>query len=138
LGKVQVLQIFGSWCPNCIDETQFINNWRKNNSDLDIKFALLAFERSPNKEHALKQLRKAKANYSIDYPILVAGYTKEDKVENVLPGLEDFISFPTTIYIDKKGKIRKILASFQGPATGKYFDEFSRSFDLFLKKLSQE
>ncbi len=138
LGKVQVIQIFGSWCPNCIDETKFIKSWKANNSDLGVKFSLIAFERSPNKKHALVQLKKAKKAYDIDYPIMIGGYTEEDKVSDILPGLENFISFPTTIYIDKKGKVRKILASFQGPATGKYFDDFSRNFDLFLKKLASE
>jgi thiol-disulfide isomerase/thioredoxin len=138
LGKVQVLQIFGSWCPNCIDETKFIKGWKSNNKDLGIQFALIAFERSPNKKHALVQLKKAKKTYGIDYPIMIGGYTEEDKVSNVLSGLENFISFPTTIYIDKKGKVRKVLASFQGPATGRYFEDFSRNFDLFLKKLAAE
>ena len=137
-GKVRVLQIFGSWCPNCIDETAFINNWKKRNKNLNVHFSLIAFERSPDKKHALKQLKKAKDNYGINYPILIGGYTKKDKVKSILPGLENFISFPTTIYIDKQGKVRKILASFQGPATGQYYNEFSRNFDLFLKKLAQE
>ncbi len=138
LGSVQVLQIFGSWCPNCIDETQFIKRWRSKNQDLDIKFSILAFERSPNKRLARIQLKKAVKSYSIDYPILIGGYTREDKVSTALPGLENFISFPTTIYIDKKGRVRKVLASFQGPATGIKFEEFSKNFDLFLKKLNQE
>ena len=138
VGKVQVLQIFGSWCPNCIDETIFIKQWKDRNIGLDIKFKLLAFERSPSKEHARKQLMKSIRSYSIDYPVLIGGYTKEDRVSEVLPGLSNFISFPTTIYIDKKGKVRKIFASFTGPATGKHFEKLSRDFDSFLKKLSKE
>lgn len=136
--KVKVLQIFGSWCPNCIDETKFITKWRKDNPNKNVEFYMVAFERSPNKAHAIKQIKKAKKLYNIDYPILIGGYTKEDKLSLVLPGLENFISFPTTIYIDKKGTIRKIHAGFNGPATGKYFDKFTQDFNGFLDKLLKE
>jgi len=136
--KVKVLQIFGTWCPNCIDETRFITKWRKANPNKNVEFYMIAFERSPDKAHAIKQIKKAKKLYNIDYPILIGGYTKEDKLSAVLPGLENFISFPTTIYIDKNGKIRKIHAGFNGPATGKYFEKFSQDFNGFLEKLLKE
>ena len=136
--NVKILQIFGSWCPNCIDETKFITKWRKANPNKKVEFYMVAFERSPNKAHAIKQIKKARKLYQIDYPILIGGYTKEDKLSKVLPGLENFISFPTTIFIDKKGKIRKIHAGFNGPATGKYFHNFSLHFNSFLDKLLNE
>lgn len=136
-GKVNIIQIFGTWCPNCIDETKFIQSWRRSNST-EVKFKMVSFERSPNNKHAVKQLKKAKVMYGIDYPIFIGGYTKSDKVSNVFPGLENFISFPTAIYIDKKGKIRKIHAGFSGPATGKYFDEFKKEFNSFVRKLEAE
>ena len=126
------------WHSGYYHRQAFAKKWRSKNQDLNIKFSILAFERSPNKKFARIQLKKAIKSYSIDYPILIGGYTKEDKVSNALPGLENFISFPTTIYIDKKGRVRKVLASFQGPATGIKFEEFSKNFDLFLKKLNQE
>jgi thiol-disulfide isomerase/thioredoxin len=136
--KVKVLQIFGTWCPNCIDETRFITKWREANPNKNVEFYMLAFERSPNKDHAIKQLKKAKKLYNIDYPILIGGFTKSDKLSAKLPGLENFISFPTTIYIDKSGKVRKIHAGFNGPATGKYFDKFTQDFNSFLDKLLKE
>jgi len=136
--SITIIQIFGSWCPNCIDETHFINNWRKRNRDKKVNFNLISFERSPSKAHALKQLKKAVKLYEIDYPVFIGGYTKEDKIQNVLPGLENFISFPTTIFLDKDGNVRKVHAGFSGPATGKYFEKFSNDFDLFINKLLSE
>lgn len=136
--KVKVIQIFGSWCPNCIDETRFIKSWRERNQDKDVAFAMIAFERSPNKAQALKMLSKAKALYRIDYPIFIGGHTSEDKVEEALPGLENFISFPTTLFVDKKGKVKKIHAGFSGPATGKYYEKFSMDFDKTIDKLLSE
>ncbi len=136
--NVRVLQIFGSWCPNCIDETKFITKWIENNKNKAVDFYMLAFERSPNKIHAKKQIKKVKKLFNINYPILIGGFTTQDKVATVLPGLENFISFPTTIFIDKLGKIRKIHAGFNGPATGKYYERFTDNFDRFINDLLME
>lgn len=135
---ITILQIFGSWCPNCIDETRFIQKWRKLNPNKNVDFNLISFERSPDKFHALRQIQKAIVQYEIDYPVYIGGYTKDDKIQTVLPGLENFISFPTTIFIDKKGKVRKVHAGFSGPATGKYYDRFVEEFNLFVDKLLAE
>jgi thiol-disulfide isomerase/thioredoxin len=139
LNKATVLQIFGSWCPNCIDETKFINEWRSKQS-IDrlskIDFKLVSFERSPNKEEALKLLRKSKKLYQIDYPILLGGYTPEDKVEKIFPTLHNFISFPTTIYINAKGEVIKIHAGFNGPATGDFYEQFKIDFEDIMNKLT--
>lgn len=136
--KVKVIQIFGSWCPNCIDETRFINLWRKQNPDKEVSFSMISFERSPNKKHALKSLRKAQELYGIDYPIYIGGFTPNDKVSKVLPKLENFISFPTTLILDQDNKVRKIHAGFSGPATGKYYEKFVLDFDKMIEKLLAE
>lgn len=136
--KLTVIQIFGSWCPNCIDETKFILDWRKKNPNKAVDFKIVSFERSPNKKHALKMLKKTKKLHGIDYPILIGGYTKDDKVSKIFPGIKDFISFPTTIYVDSKNKVRKIHAGFNGPATGEFFESFTKEFDEFINKVLAE
>lgn len=135
--RPKVIQLFGSWCPNCIDETKFIQSYiTKNNPKVD--FYIIAFERSPNKAIATKLLRKTKALYNIDYPILIGSYTADKKVSDVLKGIGNFASFPTSIFVDKKGKIRKVHSGFSGPATGKYYEKFIFEFDSLLKKLLSE
>jgi hypothetical protein len=56
----------------------------------------------------------------------------------VLPKLSNFISFPTTLFVDKRGKVREIHAGFTGPATGEFYDEFTDKFQLLVKKLLSE
>lgn len=137
-GQVKIIQIFGSWCPNCIDETRFLTKWSEENKDKNVSISMISFERSPNKKHALKMLKKSKKLYGINYPIYIGGYEKSDKVEDALPGLENFISFPTTLFIDKKNNVRKIHAGFSGPATGKYYDKFVMDFNSLVDKLLSE
>ena len=37
-GKPVIVQILGTWCPNCMDETKFLVAWQKNqpNSNIEI------------------------------------------------------------------------------------------------------
>lgn len=136
--KVTVLQVFGSWCPNCIDETNFINKWRKEKPKSNVQFLGISFERSPNKKHAIKMVKKAIKKLNIDYDFYIGGYTSDNKVTDVLTNLENFKAFPTTIFIDKKGNVRKIHTGFNGPATGRLFTEFKKDFNQVIKKLSSE
>ena len=48
------------------------------------------------------------------------------------------MSYPTTIFIDKKGKVREIHTGFSGPGTGKYYDEFVTEFNQLMDKLISE
>ena len=52
--------------------------------------------------------------------------------------LKHVLSYPTTIYIDKKGKVRKIHTGFNGPATGEKYIEFKTEFKEFTDKLLNE
>ena len=137
-GKPTIVQLFGSWCPNCIDETKFIKNWRAQNPDSDLQFIMVAFERSPTQAHAVTQLKKAQKLYQIDYPIFIGGHNSDFKVPEIIKGLKNFISFPTTLYVDKKGKVRKVHAGFAGPATGQYYEQFSTEFQQMVLKLISE
>ncbi len=137
-GKVTVVQIFGSWCPNCIDETKYLLEWKKKNPNKDVDFRIVSFERSPSKKQSLKLLKKTQAIYKIDYPILVGGYTKKTKVADVFKGIKNFISFPTSLYIGKDGKVREIHAGFNGPATGEYYESFKIHFEKLMNKLLKE
>ena len=68
--------------------------------------------------------------FNIQYPMLITGATASDslKTEKTLPQLTPIRSFPTTIFIDKKGNVREIHGTFYGPGTGKHFDEFKKDF----------
>jgi hypothetical protein len=59
-------------------------------------------------------------------------------VEKVLPELTKLMSYPTTIFIDKKGVVRKIHTGFSGPATEKFFEEFKIGFNRTVDELINE
>lgn len=138
--KVVLVQIMGSWCPNCLDESKFYVDYLKKNPDLDIEIVGLAFEYAKTKEGALKSISRLKERIGIDYPILLAQFGSENKVlaQEKLPMLNHVLSYPTTIFIDKEGAVRRIHTGFNGPATGEKFTEFKQEFDGFVKGLLDE
>ena len=134
--KVKIIQVFGSWCPNCHDETNFFVEWREKNPDLkeNVKFLALSFERSNSREQALKDLKKVRAKLKIDYDVVLAGVDSDTKVDEFLP-IKETIAFPTTLFVDKNNMIQKIHTGFAGQATGLYFENFQRDFDKTIREL---
>jgi len=136
--KVVVVQLMGSWCPNCMDETRFLAPWHKKNRDRGVEIVGLAFERSKKLEDSAPKLRKMAARYDVYYPILLAGLSDKDSAATALPMLNHVMSFPTTIILDKKHQVRNIHTGFSGPGTGKYYDEFVADFNRLIDKLVEE
>jgi len=136
--KAVIIQIMGSWCPNCMDETNFIAPWYKKNKDRGVEVVGLSFERSDKPEVANPKLKRMITRMGIEYPILLAGTNTDEATAKALPMLNKVMSYPTTIFIDKKGKVREIHTGFSGQGTGVYFDEFVTDFNSLMDKLIAE
>jgi thiol-disulfide isomerase/thioredoxin len=138
--KVVLVQIMGTWCPNCLDESKFYSEFYKNNHDKGIEIVALAFEYAKTPEVAFKNIKRLKANTGISYSVLLAQYGSSSKLQaqEKLPMLNHVLSYPTTIYIDKTGKVRKIHTGFNGPATGEKYTEFIAEFNQFVNDLLLE
>lgn len=137
-GKPVIIQIMGSWCPNCMDETNFIAPWYKKNKDRGVEVIGLAFEHSADLGVSAPKLKRMVNRFGIDYPILLAGTNTNEATAKALPMLNKVMSYPTTIFVDKKGKVREIHTGFSGPGTGKYYDEFVADFNQLMDKLISE
>ncbi|WP_405382387.1 peroxiredoxin family protein [Maribacter sp. LLG6340-A2] len=138
--KVVIVQLMGTWCPNCLDESKFLVNYLAENPNKDVEVIGLAFESAKTKEKAFMAIKRLKDRIGVNYPILLAQYGSYDKKEaqKKLPMLNHVLSYPTTIFLDKNGDIRKIHTGFNGPATGDKFLEFKADFDDFVNQLLRE
>ena len=138
--KVVVVQIMGTWCPNCLDETRFLSDYVKNKKRDNFEVVALAFEYAKTKDLAFKGIERLKNRVGVNYPILLAQYasSSKSKANEKLPMLNHIISYPTTIFIDKKGKVRKIHTGFNGPATGQKYIDFKEEFDQYIELLLSE
>ena len=136
--KVVIVSLLGSWCPNCMDETAFLSPWYKANRARGVEVVGLAFERKDDIEYARTQLSVFIKQHDITYDILFAGRLGDETVSSVLPELTKLASYPTTIFIDKKGQVRKIHSGFSGPATGQFYEEFKEEFNRTVDELVDE
>jgi thiol-disulfide isomerase/thioredoxin len=136
-GKSMVVQLMGSWCSNCLDESKFYVDYMNKNELKDIEFVALAFEYAKTKDNALNSIRKLKKQLGINYPILLAQYGSSDKSRALekFPMLNKIISYPTTIFLDKNKDVIKIHTGFNGPATGEKYTEFINEFNSTIKFL---
>jgi thiol-disulfide isomerase/thioredoxin len=138
--KVVVVQIMGTWCPNCLDESKYYTKFYEANKDKDFEIVALAFEYAKTSEKAINSISRLREKLKIEYPILLAQYGTSDKAkaQEKLPMLNHVLSYPTSIFIDKTGEVRKIHTGFNGPATGEKYTEFKAEFEGFVAELLSE
>ena len=136
--KVTIVQILGSWCPNCMDETNFLSPWYKRNKQRGVEVIGLAFERSAEMAESGPKIERMKQRFKIDYPVVLAGTNDKAQASKALPDLNAVVAFPTTLIIDKKGQVRHIHTGFSGPGTGKYYDQYVEEFNRLVDKLLAE
>jgi len=119
LGKVVLIDFWASWCPPCREEMpELIKFYRKHK---DPKFELIAVNIDNDKnnmQHFLNQLFPEPA-----FPIVVDDSQK-------IPSLFDIQAMPTTIFIDKKGKIRFWHDGFKES----YVEDFNSELTQLLKE----
>lgn len=121
--KVVIVQLMGSWCANCLDETKFLSDYYKSNRSRGIEIIALAYELTTDLTRSKKSVAKFQKLFDVQYPMLITGVTASDekKTEKTLLQLTAIKSFPTTIFIDKKGNVREIHTNFYGPGSGEYY-----------------
>jgi len=138
--KVIIVELMGSWCPNCMDETQFLSAFYQKNKARGVEVVALGYEYSTDFQRSRASLRKFRNKFKIEYPVLITGVAvgDEKRTEKTLPQLTPIRSFPTTIIIDKKGNVREIQSVFYGPGTGSYYTDFVKQFNETIDLLLQE
>ncbi|MCB9245417.1 MAG: TlpA family protein disulfide reductase [Flavobacteriales bacterium] len=125
--KPLIIQIMGSWCPNCMDETVFLSRNYERIRERGVEVLAVAFERQQGEE-VLKLLHRYKENLGVPYRILYGGSSAKDSAIRIFPQFRAIPAYPTTIFLNKDHKIVKVHTGFSGPGTGRYFDAQSRKF----------
>jgi hypothetical protein len=121
-----------------MDETAFLADWYRKNKNKDIAIIALAFERKADFQYAKRMVERVKKRFAAEYDFLIAGTNDKEGTARVLPMLNHVMSFPTTIFIDKQGKVRKIHTGFYGPGTGEYYKRWREEFNSTISELLGE
>jgi thiol-disulfide isomerase/thioredoxin len=137
-GKVMIVALAGSWCPNCHDEAAFLEPLYREYRGKGVEIVSLMFEHFGDFPRAAEAAQRFRRHYGIEYTTLIAGISDKDEAAKKLPMLDRFYAFPTTIFVDRKGDVRKIHTGFSGPATGDHYTQFVAEVKATLDQLLAE
>lgn len=121
-GKVVILAIGGSWCPNCHDEAPFLSELYRDYRARGLEIVGLMFENDPDPAVSRPRVQSFMKRYAVLYPMLIAGTTQASPtsktINEALPQIVNFGAYPTTIFLGRDGRVRSVHAGFASPATG--------------------
>ena len=135
--KLTIINIMGTWCPNCRDEINYLKELKSKPGYEDVQILSLAFEKYKDQSRALTQLERYKASMGMDWPILLGGYADKKANSEALTFIDRLYSYPTMIILDDERKVRHIHTGFSGPATSKYA-EFKEEMARILSEIINE
>ena len=137
-GRVVIVSLGGSWCPNCGDEVPFLLEMQKRYGPEGLQVIGLMFEQLIDPAEARAAITRYRDHWSITWPLLHAGTVPVTEPEKILPQLNGIFGYPTTLFVDRKGLVRHIHTGFAGPATGEHYTRLTRDFEERIQALLAE
>ena len=134
-GTPTVIQIMGTWCPNCLDESKYFIELSTRKPFSDVRFVAVGFENGLSDKDKLKRLRKYQKKMRFTYRLFLGGGASTKDAQAVFNQLNGVFAFPTTIYLDKSARIIQVNSGFDGPATGLFYTKLQEETEELLLKL---
>jgi thiol-disulfide isomerase/thioredoxin len=135
-GKVVIVGIGGSWCPNCHDEAPFLSELYTKYKDKGLEIVELSFEEEAQKTKGYPRLAAFNKRYGVNYTVLLAG-DQADVAEKV-PQIHNLNSFPTTIFVGRDGLVRAVHAGFAGAVSGVFHENAKEEITATVERLLAE
>ncbi len=136
--QVVVIQLFGTWCPNSLDQTNFLKNWLEAHPNSNINLISVNYEANYSLAYGLQRIEDYKKELGLSHTMIVGGPLNKGHAALAFPFMKKIQAFPTLVFIDKSGFVRYVQSYFNGPATGSYYQSFENKFDDIIKELSSE
>lgn len=134
-GKVVVLDVMGSWCPNCHDEAPFLAELDRKFRGRGLEVVSLSFEDAEQLANPAR-LRAFIERYGIEHTVLLAGEPSE--LAQKLPQAVNLNTWPATFFIGRDGRVRSVHAGFAGKATGAAHERLRTEVTTTVERLLAE
>jgi thiol-disulfide isomerase/thioredoxin len=131
-GKVLIVNITGTWCPNCHDEAPYLEQLYKKYRDRGLEIVALDFE-EPEQQAELSRARAFVKKYGIEYTYLIAGAPGE--LQEKVTQLVNLNTWPATVFVGRDGRVKGIHAGFAGPASGDFYRQLDREYTSTIERL---
>jgi len=129
-GKPKLVNVMGTWCPNCRDEVNFLKENYQKISDAGFEIISLGFERYRDDQKSRDAIKRYQETMDIPWTMLHAGYYNKSEATEILPFVDKVISYPTLFFLDQNNRVQKIHTGFNGPATEEYAGFKKEFFDI--------
>jgi len=137
-GRLLMIQVMGSWCPNCVDEARLLNEMYAKYNDRGLEVVAVAFEKHDDPTRAISALEHFRDALGVKFPLLYGGLASKEVAAEKLPFLDHVMSYPTCVFVDRNGTVRRIRTGFYGPGTGEHYANYKRNLESFIEKLLAE
>ncbi len=137
-GKVVLVDVFGTWCPTCHDAAPLLARLHRKYRARGLEIVGLAYEVTGDTAVDRQQLRRYREKFDLPFTILLAGVNDTEAAAATLPQLQGFTAFPTTIFLGRDGRVRRVHAGFYGPATGRQHERLVEEFEREIEELLRE
>ncbi len=134
-GVPLLIQIQGSWCPNCMDETAYLTEVYEKYNPMGLDIVALSFEQDTTPDWAFKRIDDVKAKYNAPYTFLLAGKANKKMASEKLKNISEIISFPTCLYLNSDHTIKAIHTGFYGPGTGSNYTKFKKKSQSIIEEI---
>ncbi len=98
-GKVVIVDFWGTWCPPCRAEIPSFVKLQEKYAEQGFQIIGLNYERKESEEENLKAVHEFAKEFGINYPCILS----DEETRAQVPG---FRGYPTTLFIDRSGKVR--------------------------------
>ena len=137
-GKVVLVDIFGSWCVTCHEATPDLLDLYRTYRPRGFEILGLGYEVTGDSTKDNPQIRRFRDKFSIPWILLHAGISVVEETAASLPQLKGFTAYPTTLFLDRTGRIRHVYAGFRGPATGAQHTRQIADYREIIERLLNE
>ncbi len=133
--KVVIVQIMGSWCPNCLDETRYFKDLYSKYHERGLEIISIGYETGNSFEDYKENIERLKNSLELNFTFLVGGKASKGLAKEHFSMLNNIISFPTTIFIGRDGEVKRVHTGFSGPGTGEYYTEYVNKTNALIESL---
>lgn len=137
-GEVRVIEVFGSWCPNCHDHGAYMAELHRRFGPRGLEVVGIAFEHRGDFERSVRQVRAFAERHGVTYPLWIGGVSDKSKATDQFGVLDRIRSYPTTLFIDRRGKVRGVYQGWSGPAAGEAHARLRDRFEQLIEQLLSE
>lgn len=133
--KVVIIQIMGTWCPNCLDETNYYKELYNKYHDQGLEIISVCYEAGNSNDQYIQNINRLKEKLGLEFTFLIGGEASKNLASKHFEMLNEVISFPTSIFIGRDGNVKRVHTGFNGPGTGSYYTEYVIKTEALIQTL---